>query len=64
MIDDRKGFQVKLEDTFGRRFNYLRLSITEMCNFRCNYCLPNGNDCHTPKDGMTQTEIQTLVKGS
>ena len=62
MIDDHKGFQVKLEDTFGRRFNYLRLSITEMCNFRCNYCLPNGNDCHTPKDGMTQTEIQTLVK--
>ncbi len=62
MLDDYKGVQVKLEDTFGRRFNYLRLSITEMCNFRCNYCLPNGNDCDTAKDGMTVAEIQTLVQ--
>jgi len=53
---------VQLQDTFGRRFNYLRLSITEMCNFRCNYCLPNGNDCDTPKGGLSITEIGTLVK--
>lgn len=53
---------MNLEDTFGRRFNYLRLSITEMCNFRCNYCLPNGNHCDTPHDGMSVTEIQTLVQ--
>ncbi len=31
-----------LKDGFGRRFEYLRLSLTEMCNFRCNYCLPHG----------------------
>src|SRR5690606_13057740 len=31
-----------LTDSFGRRFRYLRLSITEVCNFRCIYCLPNG----------------------
>lgn len=29
-------------DAFGRRFRYLRLSVTEICNFRCTYCLPNG----------------------
>lgn len=52
---------MNLTDTFGRRFNYLRLSITEICNFRCNYCLPNGNDCDTPKDGLTIPEIKTLV---
>ncbi|GAA0859257.1 GTP 3',8-cyclase MoaA [Aliiglaciecola litoralis] len=52
---------MQLQDTFGRRFNYLRLSITEMCNFRCNYCLPNGNDCDTPKGGLSLTEIKTLV---
>lgn len=52
---------MSLQDTFGRRFNYLRLSITELCNFRCNYCLPDGNDCNTPKDGLTLPEIQTLV---
>ena len=32
----------RLEDGFGRRFSYLRLSLTERCNFRCTYCLPNG----------------------
>jgi len=31
-----------LNDEFGRSFKYLRLSVTEACNFRCSYCLPNG----------------------
>lgn len=31
-----------LQDRFGRRFSYLRLSVTDVCNFRCEYCLPNG----------------------
>lgn len=31
-----------LSDRFGRRFAYLRLSITDRCNFRCAYCLPHG----------------------
>ncbi|WP_158785440.1 GTP 3',8-cyclase MoaA [Pantoea sp. BAV 3049] len=29
-------------DSFDRSFYYLRLSITDVCNFRCNYCLPDG----------------------
>ncbi|MEW5288000.1 GTP 3',8-cyclase MoaA [Erwinia papayae] len=29
-------------DSFDRRFYYLRLSITDVCNFRCSYCLPDG----------------------
>ncbi len=56
------ALQTALQDTFGRRFHYLRLSITEMCNFRCNYCLPNGNDCNTLKNDLSITEIDTLVK--
>ncbi|MGK5082186.1 GTP 3',8-cyclase MoaA [Bdellovibrionota bacterium FG-1] len=31
-----------LGDSFGRKFQYLRLSITDQCNFRCVYCLPDG----------------------
>lgn len=31
-----------LMDEFQREYYYLRLSITDVCNFRCNYCLPNG----------------------
>ncbi|MFC4701230.1 GTP 3',8-cyclase MoaA [Glaciecola siphonariae] len=51
-----------LQDNFGRQFHYLRLSVTEMCNFRCNYCLPNGNECDTSKGNMTLNEIHTLVQ--
>ena len=32
----------KLIDSFGRSFPYIRLSITDVCNFKCGYCLPNG----------------------
>ena len=31
-----------LKDNFGRTFPYIRLSITDVCNFKCGYCLPNG----------------------
>lgn len=31
-----------LQDGFGRRFDYLRMSLTQSCNFRCKYCLPHG----------------------
>lgn len=33
----------RLIDSYHRKFRYLRLSITDSCNFRCSYCLPNGN---------------------
>lgn len=35
-----------LRDAFGREFVYLRLSVTERCNFRCVYCLPGGYAAH------------------
>ncbi len=31
-----------LTDGYGRRINYLRLSITDRCNLRCKYCMPGG----------------------
>ncbi len=52
---------VMLQDNFGRKFEYLRLSITDLCNFRCNYCLPNGPDCDSGKDNMSVSEIKVLV---
>ena len=32
----------ELQDRFSRRFQYLRLSLTDVCNFSCSYCLPGG----------------------
>lgn len=29
-----------MKDGFGRRVNYLRISVTDRCNFRCRYCMP------------------------
>ncbi|WP_306536198.1 GTP 3',8-cyclase MoaA [Geobacter sp.] len=31
---------MELVDNFGRRINYLRLSVTDRCNLRCRYCMP------------------------
>ena len=33
---------LSLQDPTGRGFSYLRLSVTDLCNLRCKYCLPNG----------------------
>ena len=52
----------KLQDGFGRRFRYLRLSVTDVCNFRCEYCLPNGYQ-GKPTGFMNVDEIRRLVAG-
>lgn len=50
-----------LIDAYQRRFSYLRLSVTESCNFRCTYCLPDGTDCDSRAGELTLPEIRRLV---
>ena len=53
-----------LSDTFGRKFPYIRLSITDVCNYSCTYCLPQGYK-KTPGDTrsfMSAEEISRLTK--
>ena len=45
-----------LKDGFGRSFPYLRLSITDQCNFRCGYCLPEGNICDKSRPAFLNIE--------
>jgi cyclic pyranopterin phosphate synthase len=52
-----------LADDFGRRFHYLRLSVTEVCNFSCTYCLPDGWKKTGPQSFLTVEEICRLVAG-
>ncbi|TPH17831.1 GTP 3',8-cyclase MoaA [Litorilituus lipolyticus] len=52
-----------LTDNYGRRFSYLRLSITDVCNFRCNYCLPDGYECNQPRDFLSLDEIKRITHG-
>jgi GTP 3',8-cyclase len=50
-----------LKDQFGRIHDYLRISLTDRCNFRCLYCLPEpefGKGCHAGSaDQMSADEI-------
>lgn len=49
-----------LIDSYARKFKYLRLSLTEKCNFKCSYCLPNGyKGC--PVDYLNISEISNLA---
>ncbi|MEW8626496.1 MAG: GTP 3',8-cyclase MoaA [Candidatus Thiodiazotropha sp.] len=51
-----------LNDSYGRNIEYLRLSITDRCDFRCFYCLPRSHrDFETPADWMTPDEIVRLI---
>lgn len=53
---------VRLEDGHGRRFEYLRLSLTDVCNFRCSYCLPDGyRKAKGAPANLSVDEIRRLV---
>ncbi|MDR2008659.1 MAG: GTP 3',8-cyclase MoaA [Alphaproteobacteria bacterium] len=51
-----------LQDSFGRTFKYLRLSLTKRCNFQCNYCLPNGYDKSNIRGELSAVEFTNLAK--
>lgn len=51
-----------LIDRFRRQYTYLRLSITDVCNFKCNYCLPDGYQPPASKPSfLTLSEIQRIA---
>lgn len=51
----------RLVDAFQREYYYLRLSITDVCNFRCNYCLPNGYQPQSERQSfLTVDEIRRV----
>lgn len=52
----------RLVDAFQRQYYYLRLSITDVCNFRCTYCLPNGYQPNPEKDKfLSLNEIRRVA---
>ena len=51
-----------LRDQFGRRIEYLRISVTDRCNFRCLYCMPVEGLAWLPKaDILSYEEIAAVV---
>src|SRR5690606_38253407 len=53
----------KIIDNFGRVHNYLRISLTDNCNLRCFYCMPEEEYAFTPHAKLMQVhEIRKLSK--
>jgi len=49
-----------LVDSHGRTINYLRLSVTDRCNYRCTYCMPEKMKFLPKKDLLTFEEMDHL----
>lgn len=54
-----------MKDTFGREITYLRLSVTDKCNLRCRYCMPEEGVCRKAHSEMlTEEEMVTAVEAA
>ncbi len=51
-----------LVDGFGRRISYVRLSVTDRCDFRCSYCMPLDMSFLPKRDVLTLEELEQLAR--
>ena len=49
-------------DQYNRNIDYLRISVTDRCNLRCKYCMPEGISTLPMKDILTYEEIRSVVE--
>ncbi len=53
----------QLHDNFGRNIEYVRLSVTDRCDLRCQYCLPKGfKDFQEPSEWLSFDEIERIIQ--
>ena len=54
-----------MQDVYGREITYLRLSVTELCNLRCRYCMPEEGVCKLRHEELlTEEEMLTAVRAA
>ena len=54
-----------MTDLYGREISYLRLSVTELCNLRCRYCMPEDGVCKKRHEEMlTQEEMLCAIRAA
>lgn len=62
MMSPGKSIDRRLVDRFGRRIEYIRLSVTDRCDLRCVYCLPEGfKDFEEPEHWLNFAELERLL---
>lgn len=60
--EHRENQERKLQDPFGRTVEYVRLSVTDKCNMRCFYCMPEGfKGFEIPENWLTFDEVERVI---
>ena len=58
-----EGMAADLTDSFGRTIRDLRISVTDRCNFRCTYCMPEEGMTWLPRDEvLTYEEMERIAR--
>lgn len=63
-MDTNSSSTTALIDRFGRRIDYLRLSVTDRCDLRCSYCMPKGYKGFEEPDNWLRFDEITRVVGA
>ena len=54
-----------MKDRYGRKIDYLRISVTDRCNLRCRYCMPQeGVSAWKPGQILSFEEIEEIVRAA
>jgi GTP 3',8-cyclase len=57
------GYNIEpMHDSYGRRINYMRISLTDACNLRCVYCMPEDMKFRPRHELMSDEELLYLVR--
>lgn len=60
----RRAAGVDMTDRYGRNIDYMRISVTDRCNLRCRYCMPDGITLVSMKDILTYEEIESICRAA
>ncbi|NNE21019.1 MAG: radical SAM protein, partial [Rhizobiales bacterium] len=60
VLQDRAAGQGEMIDPFGRRVSYLRVSVTDRCDFRCVYCMSENMTFLPKRDVLTLEELERM----
>lgn len=62
-IAQAPGYTIEpMHDSYGRRINYMRISLTDACNLRCVYCMPENMKFRPRHELMNDDELLFLVR--
>ena len=53
---------ISMLDAYGRKINYMRVSVTDKCNLRCRYCMPEGVEIVPMEELLTMEEIAAVCR--